>query len=69
MGCKCKDCGGDIPEWAAENKYIDGWCLECLEPCSCCNKLFPREHDMLHRGKQHHGWCFQCRCEYDYGDP
>ena len=65
MGCKCKDCGGDIPEWAAENKYIDGWCLECLEPCEQCQKLFAREHDLLGTEERYPGWCRDCIWEYE----
>ena len=42
--CVCKACGSVVPKNSGH--FLDGdgfYCAECMQPCSCCGKLLPRE--------------------------
>ena len=42
--CVCKACGGVVPKNSGHFLDSDGfYCAECMQLCSCCGKLLPRE--------------------------
>ena len=42
--CVCKACGSVVPKNSGH--FLDGdgfYCADCMQPCSCCGELLPRE--------------------------
>ena len=61
--CVCKACGSVVPKNSGH--FLDGdgfYCAECMQPCSCCGKLLPREalRPVLNRRGRTNQLCPSC---------
>ena len=61
--CVCKACGSVVPKNSGH--FLDGdgfYCAECMQPCSCCGKLLPREalRSVLNRRGRTNQLCPSC---------
>ena len=61
---QCNDCGREIPDWAGEHTESQGRCLNCLIPCSKCERLLPPEIAQIHGGK-----CINCAIQRNDPNP